>query len=52
MNARGLPPLFGAPWEREEQEVARNVTTAILVMEHRGQTRIASDLYYLALGKQ
>ena len=76
-----LPPLFGAPWERREEEetfsrsrreeffavlhgegmeaaerklaiwvpgvapdVVRSFATAISVMEHRSQTRIASDL--------
>ena len=87
MTTRGLPPLFGAPWERQQPnetgvsrdewfnglrtkggewalqqlmilnpallpEMARSVTVAIDVMEHRGQTRIASDLWFLAQGKQ
>ena len=87
MSKQGLPPLFGAPWERQQPsetgvsrnewfdglkmkgmdwaeqqllvlnpallpEMARSVTVAIDVMEHRGQTRIASDLWFLAQGKQ
>ena len=85
MTTPGLPPLFGAPWERQEQEgfsrsrsdeffaglkseglewgakklilwvpgidreVARSFATAISVMESRGQTRVASDLFAGAL---
>ena len=87
MTSRGLPPLFGAPWERQEPsetgigrnewfdgletkgmdwaeqqliilnptllpEMAKSITLAISVMKHRGQSRVASDLWYLAQGKQ
>ena len=85
MSTPGLPPLFGMPWERQEQServlstrdewfkgletkgmewaerqllirnptlgpgFAQSVTLAISVMEHRGQTRVASDLWSMAL---
>ena len=87
MVNRGLPPLFGAPWERQKPsetgvssgewfdglekkgmdwaerqllilnpallpEMAKSVTLAIAVMAHRGQSRVASDLFYLAQGHQ
>ena len=89
MTTPGLPPLFGAPWERRQEEegfsrsrrdeffatlqsegleaaerklaiwvpgvapdVIRSFATAISVMEHRSQTRVASDLLNFLLNSR